>query len=98
MKENMNGLLAVRTYMVRLIDFIGMRYCKAVILIQHYRSNINIFLPILLRKCLGEGYREVIESGYSVLWKTQSRVPNQPENVESSRNIHWQKRINRVRW
>lgn len=65
-----------------------MRYCKAVVLVEHYSPDINILLPILLWESFGKGYRKVIESRDGVLWETKRRVSDQPEDVQRPGDIH----------
>lgn len=61
-------------YIIRLVNVIGMRNGKAVVLVKHYRSDIHVFLAIALGECFGQGDWQVIESRDCMLWKTQSRI------------------------
>ena len=52
------------TYLIRLMNFVSMRYSKAIVLIEHYSSNINVLFSIfarLLWERLRQWYWQMIE-------------------------------------
>jgi hypothetical protein len=52
------------TYLIGLVNFVSMRYSKAIVLIEHYSSNINVLFSIfacLLWERLRQWYRQMIE-------------------------------------
>lgn len=52
------------TYLIGLVNFVSMWYSKAIVLIKHYSSNINVLFSIfarLLWERLRQWYRQMIE-------------------------------------
>lgn len=67
---------------------ICMRTSKAVVLVQDYCSDIGSF-AIWSREGPGEWYGQLVESRDGMVRETESRVPQELEDIEGPGEVHW---------